>query len=195
MYDFIKNRLRESIDIKNRILQDEGVVEGIGFCATMFQETISNGGKVLVCGNGGSASDSLHLVGEIVGRFQKERMAWPALALASDVAVMTAIANDYGYDEVFARQVEGLMNGNDILLGISTSGDARNVYKAIQKANQIGGKTVGLLGKGGGKIASITDCSIIVPSGTTARIQEAHITIIHILCEILEETLTGGCCK
>jgi D-sedoheptulose 7-phosphate isomerase len=188
--ELIKARIEESIDVKKKILSDDGMISIIGMIANTMIQSINHGGKILFCGNGGSASDSLHLTGEIVGRFQKERKGMAAVSLNSDVATMTAVANDYGYDEVFARYVEGLMKPTDVLVGISTSGNSENIYRAILKAKDIGGKTVGLLGKSGGKIKDIADMSIIIPSDCTARIQESHIMIGHIICELIEE----GCC-
>ena len=152
-------------------------------------EVIANGGKILLCGNGGSASDALHIAGEIVGRFQKERKSWPAVVLNADVATLTAIANDYGYDNAFARQVEGFMTEKDLLIGITTSGNSENIYRAILKAKEIGGKTAVLTGRTGGKTAPIVDFPLVVPCDVTARIQESHITIGHIMCEIVEEKL------
>ena len=150
------------------------------------------GGKVLLCGNGGSASDALHIAGELIGRFQRERQGLPAIALNADVASMTAIANDYGYDRIFERGVEGLLNKGDTLIGISTSGNSENVYLAVKKAKEKGGKTIALLGKDGGKINDIADISIVVPSDCTARIQESHIMIGHIICELVEDSYVNG---
>ena len=150
-------------------------------------ETLKQNGKILICGNGGSASDALHMAGEMVGRFQTDRNGWPAIALNADVASITAIANDYGYDKIFERATEAYMDKNDLLVGISTSGNSENVYRAILKAIEIGGKTVALLGKDGGKIGKSADYPIIIKSDITARIQESHITVIHILCELVEQ--------
>ena len=132
-----------------------------------------------------------HFAGEIVGRFVKERKAWPAVVLNADVATMTAIANDYGYDDVFARQAEGHLTEKDVFIGISTSGNSENVYRAVLKAQEIGAKTACLAGKDGGKIGRIVDYPIIVPCNVTARVQECHICIIHILCEISEAKLSS----
>ena len=145
--ELIKTRIGESIDVKKKILSDDGMINAIDTIANTMIQSINQGGKILFCGNGGSASDSLHLTGEIVGRFQKERKGMAAVSLNADVATMTAVANDYGYDEVFARSVEGLMKPIDVLVGISTSGNSENIYRAILKAKDIGGKTVGFLGK------------------------------------------------
>ncbi len=140
----------------------------------------------MLCGNGGSAADALHFAGEIVGRFQKERNSWPAIALNSDVAVMTSIANDYGYENIFARQVEGCIHPGDVFIGISTSGNSENIYRAVVAAKRNGALTAALLGNDGGKIGREVEQPIVVPSTNTARIQESHITLIHIICEMVE---------
>lgn len=189
MEEIIRKRINESIAIKESLLKDEDMLAKISALAADIAYCIKNSGKILVCGNGGSASDALHMVGEIVGRFQKERRPWAAISLNSDVATMTAIANDYDYNEIYARQVKALMNCNDIVLGISTSGNSQNIYNAIIQAKCLGGKTAALLGRDGGKIKKEVDYPIIVSSDVTARIQETHITIIHIICEILENKL------
>lgn len=182
----INERIRESIGVKQKIIEDEEIQKLIGKAAEIIKNTVKCGKKVLFCGNGGSASDSLHLAGEMVGRFQKERKSMAAVSLNADVATMTSIANDYGYDNVFSRAVEGLLNPGDVLVGISTSGNSENVFRAIRTAKEIGGYTVALLGKNGGEIKDVADISIIVPSDCTARIQEAHIMIGHIICELVE---------
>lgn len=185
----IEERISESIAIKEKILNNTKLINIIQDAAVCVTEVLSQGGKILLCGNGGSATDALHIAGEFVGRFQKERRSIPAIALSADIASMTAIANDYGYDSVYEREVEGLMTANDILIGISTSGNSENVYRAIRKAKEIGGTTVALLGKDGGKIKDIADFKIIVPSECTARIQESHIMIGHIICELVEREI------
>lgn len=184
--EIIKERIKESIDVKTKILNDEGLLKQIESAGEVLKDCIKGSGKVLLCGNGGSATDSIHIAGELVGRFQKERKSMPAIALPSDVASLTSIANDYSYDNLFAREVEGFMTKEDVLIGISTSGNSENVFRAIMKAKDIGGKTIALLGKDGGKIKTIADIPIVVPSHVTARIQESHIMIGHILCEIVE---------
>ncbi len=183
----INERIRESIDVKQKMIEDEEIPALIKKAAGLIKVSLGSQGKILFCGNGGSASDALHLVGEIVGRFQKERKSLAAISLNADIAAMTSIANDYGYDFVFSRAVEGLMKPEDVLVGISTSGNSENVYQAILKAKEIGGHTVALLGKSGGKIKDKADIAIVVPSDCTARIQEAHIMIGHIICELVEE--------
>lgn len=153
----------------------------------LIRDALAGGHKILFCGNGGSAADSQHLAAEIVGRFQKERPSLPALALTVDTSILTAVANDYGYDTVFSRQVEGLGNDGDVLVGISTSGNSKNVIAAIEAARKKRMKVIGFTGIGGGKMADLCDVCLAVPSKVTARTQEMHIMIGHILCEIAEE--------
>lgn len=188
--ELIKQRISDSIAVKQQLLENEELICRVASFANMIVESIATGGKLVICGNGGSASDALHFAGEIVGKFVKERKAWPAVVLNADVASMTAIANDYGYDEVFARQAEGQVKPSDVFVGISTSGNSENVYRAMLKAKEIGAATACLVGKDGGKIGREADLSIIVPCNVTARVQECHITIIHILCEMAEANLT-----
>lgn len=189
--EIIKQRIQDSIDVKTALLSNDMLLITVSALADEIVSCIKNGGKLVICGNGGSASDALHFAGEVVGRFVKERKAWPAVVLNADVATMTAIANDYGYDDVFARQAEGHVNPGDIFIGISTSGNSENVYRAVLKAQEIGAKTACLVGKDGGKIGKSVDFAIIVPCNVTARVQEAHINIIHILCEISEAKLSA----
>ncbi len=189
MKELIRQRFQDSIDVKKKIIENEELIDIISRTADAMADAIESGGKILLCGNGGSASDALHIAGEIVGRFQKERKSWPAVVLNADVATLTAIANDYGYDNGFARQVEGFMTEKDLLIGISTSGNSENVYRAVLKAKEIGGKTAVLTGRTGGKIKGEVDFPIVVPCDVTARIQESHITIGHIMCEIVEDRL------
>lgn len=189
--DIIRQRINDSIVAKSNLLADNSTLEVVSQLADLITDCINKGGKLVICGNGGSASDALHFAGEIVGRFVKERKAWPAVVLNADVATMTAIANDYGYDDVFARQAEGHVKPEDIFIGISTSGNSENVYRAVLKSKEIGAKTAALLGKDGGKIAKEVDYPIIVHCNTTARVQECHINIIHILCELSEAKLSA----
>ena len=186
----VKERIAESISVKHQLLENEVLLDTVSRLADAIVECINCGGKLVLCGNGGSASDALHFAGEIVGRFVKERKAWPAVVLNADVATMTAIANDYGYDDVFARQAEGHLKPGDMFIGISTSGNSENVYRALLKAKEIGARTACLVGKDGGKIGREVDFPIIVPCQVTARVQECHINLIHILCEIAEKKLT-----
>jgi D-sedoheptulose 7-phosphate isomerase len=186
MHDIIKERINDSINIKRRLLENSSLLNVVEKVVEEIVTAIKSGHKLVICGNGGSASDSLHFAGEIVGRFQKERMAWPAVVLNADVTTMTAIANDYGFDEVFSRQAECQVNLGDVFIGISTSGNSENIYRAIEVARKKGGKTVALLGFDGGRIGKRIDYPIIVPCRITARVQECHILLIHIICEMVE---------
>lgn len=183
--------MAESIQVKQKMLEDEIILNNVSDAAQCIVRSLRAGGKLLICGNGGSASDALHIAGELLGRFKKERKAYAAIALNADVATMTAVGNDYGYEYIFSRQVEGLMEEGDILLGISTSGNSENVILAFEQAHMQGGQTILLSGKDGGKLQKIADHSIVVPSDVTARIQEAHECIYHILCELVEDELSG----
>jgi len=161
----------------------------IGKSAEIITTALQRGNKILIMGNGGSAADSQHFVGELVGRFQHERRALAAISLADNNSTLTAVGNDYHFDIIFQRQVEALAMPGDVVIGISTSGHSKNVFLALQKARQIGCVTFGLLGGDGGEIASTIDYPIIVDSREPPRVQEAHITIIHILCELIESRL------
>ena len=146
-----------------------------------------NGNKLIVFGNGGSAADSQHFVAEFVGRFLKERESLPAIALTTDTSILTALGNDYSFDTIFSRQCESIVQKNDIVIGISTSGNSINVINGLEIAKNRGGVTVGLLGSGGGKLGKLVDMSIIIPSNSTPRIQESQRVIMHIICELVEE--------
>ena len=187
MRDRIKEILLESIQVKEELLHNH--VIQILEIAELAIECLKKNGKVLVFGNGGSASDSQHIAAELIGRFKKDRGALPAIALTTNTSVLTSLANDYGYDVVFARQIEALGSKNDIAIGISTSGKAKNVAAAIKQAKKMGIKTVALTGGDGGELAKLADLSLVVPSSVTARIQEAHITIGHIICELIEQAV------
>lgn len=168
-------------------LRDIGeVIEDLSNNAAL---TLSSGGKLIFCGNGGSAADCQHLAAELTGRFMEDRRPLAALALSTDSSALTCIANDYAFDHVFARQLEALGNEGDLLFAISTSGNSRNVLNAVSVAKQKGIKTVGFLGKAGGRLLSMCDWPIVVPSDATARIQEAHILIGHSVCELIEKKL------
>ncbi len=155
----------------------------------VVHQALKNGYKILFFGNGGSASDSQHLAAEFVGRYEKERRALPAIALTTDTSILTAIGNDYGYDRVFERQIEALGSKGDVAFGISTSGNSKNVLLGIKKAKEKGLYTIGLSGRDGGELKSLVDLSFVVPSQKTARVQEAHIMIGHIICERVDELL------
>lgn len=191
--EIIISRFRDSIMVKEQIIKDDELIDTISQVADALTTVIQNGNKLILCGNGGSASDALHFAGEIVGRFQKERSAWSAIVLNADVATLTAIANDYGYDDVFARQAEGHVRPGDLFIGISTSGNSENVLRAVQVAKKKGAITAALLGKDGGRIKDMVDYPMIVRCNTTARVQESHICIIHIICEIVEINLENKC--
>ncbi len=155
--------------------------------STICTEAISGGHKILICGNGGSAADAQHIAAEFVGRFLKERKSLPAIALTTDSSILTSVANDYSYDVVFARQVEGLGQSGDVLIGISTSGNSKNVNLALEAAREKGIKTIGFTGRDGGKMRSLCDEILIIPSNVTARIQEMHIMCGHIICQMVDE--------
>ena len=183
----VKNLLNISADLKKTVA--ETLSSEILDAAQKIQGRLEAGGKLLLMGNGGSAGDAQHIAAELVGRFKKERKAIPALALTVDTSSLTALGNDYGFNTIFERQVEALANKNDTVIGISTSGNSENVVRAVNKANSIGAFTIGLLGNDGGKLKDAVNLPIIIPSNDTARIQEVHITIGHIICEIIEEDL------
>ena len=155
----------------------------------LLTQAINNGHKILICGNGGSAADSQHFAAELVGRFQKERMALPAIALTTDTSILTAWANDYAFVDIFARQVEAVGTQNDVLIGISTSGNSQNVLEAVKKAKSKGMLTIGLLGKDGGSLTKEVEHSVTISNPITARIQEAHIFILHHWAAMIEDGL------
>jgi len=158
-------------------------------CVRLLADALRQGRKILLMGNGGSAADAQHFAAEMVGRFLLERRALPAIALTTDSSILTAVGNDYGFDEVFKRQIEALAVSGDVVVGISTSGRSNNVFHALTRANEIGCRTIGLLGRDGGNIAPIVEVNLTVPVAETPRIQEAHATIIHILCDLVEQEL------
>lgn len=183
----ISELLIEDTDVKKALLKTQ--IAAIEALAKMMISTVKAGGKILVFGNGGSASDSLHIVAELVGRFRKERKSIPAIALSANISLITALGNDYGFEYIFERQIEGLGKKGDMALGISTSGKSKNVIRGIKKASEMNMKTAVLTGKSEGELSHIADVSVKVPSDNTPRIQEAHITIGHIVCEIVEDAL------
>lgn len=152
-------------------------------------DAIKNGNKVLLFGNGGSAADAQHIAAEFTGRFVTERRSLPAIALTTDTSALTAIGNDYGFERIFERQVEGLANENDVLIGLSTSGNSPNVLKALEAGKNLGCKTIGFSGRDGGYMNICCDTNIVIPSNITARIQEMHILIGHIICEAVDEAI------
>lgn len=180
----IAERFTDHLDVFGKTMEQMDVIQ---LMAERCKEALKAGNKVLFCGNGGSAADAQHLAAELIGRFQKERRSLASVALTTDTSILTAVANDYGYDEVFARQVEGLGRSGDVLIGISTSGNSANVVKAALKARDTGMHTIAFTGEGGGKLKDICDITFAVPSKVTARIQEMHIMVGHIICELVEE--------
>ncbi len=181
--------LEESARIKRAIAKSK--ISEIEHMVKLIITAYKTDGKVVLFGNGGSAADAQHIAGELVGQFALRRQAFPAIALTTDTSILTAVANDYGYDAVFSRQVEALVNEKDVVIGISTSGNSPNVIEAIELAKTKGAKTIGLTGGNGGKLAEVADLVLIVPSDITPRIQEAHITIGHIVCELVEKELAA----
>ena len=187
MKNTIKAKIEENIETTEELHKSQA--ENIEKAVKSIVNSLRNGGKVIIFGNGGSAADSQHIAAELVGRFKKERRALPAIALTTNTSILTAIGNDYSYDVTFSRQVEALGKKGDIAFGISTSGNSKNVIAAVKKARGLGLKTIGLSGSGGGELAKVCDYSIAVGSGDTPRVQESHITIIHILCELIEDAV------
>jgi D-sedoheptulose 7-phosphate isomerase len=183
----IESCIKEGIRALEGVLEDQ--VGNIENAATAIIESLKAGKKLLVFGNGGSASDSQHMAAELVGRFKMERKALPAIALTANTSILTAIANDYGYDAVFSRQVEALGAQGDVALGISTSGNSKNVIEALKRARSIGMKTIALSGGDGGSMKSQADISILVAAKDTPRVQESHILIVHIICALVEDRM------
>lgn len=187
MADIVNDIIKESIRVKESV--QKTLSSEIKIVVGMIASALKKNGKLILFGNGGSAADSQHIAAEFVGRFKLERQALPSISLTTNTSVLTSIANDYGYDETFSRQIEGLASEHDIVLAISTSGNARNVIMGVLEAKKLGIKTIALTGSGGGELATIADISLIVPSNNTPRIQEAHIMIGHIICELVEKKL------
>ncbi len=185
--DLIIRNFQDSIEIKKNVLQTN--VDDIRNAAKVIVEALKNKNKLLICGNGGSAADSQHFSAELVGRFKKERQGIPAIALTVDTSILTAWGNDYSFDTIFSRQIEALGVQGDVLVAISTSGNSKNLIKALEQAKLMGIKSISLLGKGGGLMKDLSDYNIIVPSDDGMRVQESHITIIHSICEIIENEL------
>jgi len=177
------NCLNEHIEVAKKIDKLLPLVEKAG---KICVETLRNGGKILLCGNGGSAADAQHIAAELSGRFKKERKALAGIALTTDTSALTAIGNDYGFEYIFSRQVEAIANEDDILIAISTSGNSKNVINAIKSAKEIGCKIITLTGKDGGKMKNLGDINIIIPSNNTPRIQEMHIMIGHMICNFID---------
>jgi D-sedoheptulose 7-phosphate isomerase len=183
----IRSILAASIDVKQQILADTELLNNIAASAQQITKAFQQKNRIYLCGNGGSAADAQHLAAEFSGRFYTDRKALPAEALHVNTSYLTAVANDYSYDVVYARLIEGISNPGDILIGLSTSGNSTNVVKAFETARTMGVITIGFTGKDGGKMRDLSNLWIGVPSQDTPRIQEAHITIGHIICQLVEE--------
>jgi len=190
MQSVIREHMEASIAAKRRVLDQ--LLPVIESAAQTIIGAVRTGNKVLFFGNGGSASDAQHLAAEFVGRYEKERRALPSIALTTDTSILTAVANDYSFDTIFARQIEALGVRGDVAFGISTSGNSKNVNQAILAAKAKGLKTVGLTGRSGGELAKIADITIVIPVERTAHIQECHIAIGHVLCRLVDEAVTAA---
>jgi len=181
--DEINRIIKESIDIK---LQLSSIIPEIESACELISESLKNSGKIILFGNGGSAADSQHIAAEFIGKFIKPELSLPAFSLTTNTSTITAIGNDFDFDKIFERQINGILKSEDVVIGISTSGNSKNVINGVNAANKIGAKTIGLTGKTGGELTKISSISINVPSNSTQRIQECHILIGHIICELVE---------
>lgn len=189
MKEFIISRLRESADLK-LVFAKQATKEVIK-AVNIIEKSLKSSGKILIFGNGGSAADAQHIAAEFVNRYLKERNALPAIALTTDTSILTSIGNDSSFENIFSRQIEALGKKGDVAWGLSTSGRSKNIVKALSIAKSIGLKTIGFTGSDGGKIKKLVDCNINVPSMSTPRIQELHITIGHIICELIEDIFSN----
>ena len=189
----MRNEINRQLAEHNRVMESVGhtLTEQVAAAVETLVAAFKEGKKVLLMGNGGSAADCQHFAAEIVGRFKLERRGLPAIALTTDTSILTALGNDYGFDLIFRRQVEALAQSGDVVIGISTSGTSKNVYRALVLATELGCRTIGLLGNDGGSIKELVDIALVVPSQETPRIQEGHLTIIHIMCDLLERQMFG----
>ena len=185
----IKNIIKSSIETKEQLLQDETLLTTIQKVSELIVQTFKSGNRVYFCGNGGSAADAQHLAAEFSGRFYKDRLALPAEALHCNTSYLTAVANDYGYDLVYSRMIDGIGEAGDVLAGLSTSGNSVNIIKAFEIAKQKGIITIAFTGSSGGQIKSLSDYLINIPSTDTPRIQESHIMVGHIICQLVEEKM------
>lgn len=191
MKNYIKDQIKKSYEIKQAIYQNEELLNKIVEVCKLCVELYKGKNKTILAGNGGSAADAQHIAAELVGRYGFDRPSIPSLALTTDTSNLTAIGNDYGYDKVFSRQLEGMGQTGDIFFGISTSGTSQNIINAFEVAKQKGIKTIALVGRDGGVMAKMADIALIVPSDSTPRIQESHILIGHIICDIIEKEIFG----
>ncbi len=189
MKNILLKNISDSKGSLDKLSSNEKVINSIVAAAKMCSDKIKNGGKLLICGNGGSAADSQHFAAELIGRFYFDRQPLPAIALSTDSSILTCVGNDYSFTDIFSRQVEALCSPNDIVFGISTSGNSENVMKAFNSAKKIGAKTLLLTGNKNGSIEEASDIVIAAPSSDTARIQEMHLLIEHSICESIEVDL------
>jgi D-sedoheptulose 7-phosphate isomerase len=187
----IKQQIEESINVKKLVLQDEELMSSIKESVELCCEALGRGNKIFFAGNGGSAADAQHLAGELVNRFGFERPGLPALAITTDSSVLTSISNDYGFERLFARQIEALGNKGDILISLSTSGNSRNIIEGMKEAAKKGMKNIGFTGRSGGKMKPLCDLCLSIPSDETPRIQEVHILIGHVICSAIENSIFG----
>jgi D-sedoheptulose 7-phosphate isomerase len=191
MQDLVRRQLAQSLETMSKVLADEAIHSAVVEAGRLTAASMKSGGKLLVCGNGGSAADAQHLVAEFVSRLTVDRPALRAIALTTDTSILTAIGNDYSYDNVFERQVEALGAKGDVLLAISTSGNSKNCVKALKLARTMGLTTVSYTGNNGGKMADLSDINVIIPSDITMNIQECHLALEHIFCMIVERFYFG----
>lgn len=189
--EYISNQIKKSIDVKQKLLDSQNLMDLIQEVALKCVEVYKNGNKTLIAGNGGSAADAQHIAGEFVSRFYFDRPGLASMALTTDTSIITAIGNDYGYEKLFSRQVQANGKKGDMFIGISTSGNSTNVIEALKECKEKGIITVGLTGKKGGEMAEMCDYCIKVPSNETPRVQEAHILVGHIICAVVEEAIFG----
>lgn len=187
MTDKIKSIIAASIETKQKVLADESIIKTVADCVEVIVSAFKNGNKVLFCGNGGSAADAQHLAAEFSGRFYTDRDALPAEALHCNTSYLTAVANDYSYDVIYSRLIKGIGNKGDVLIGLSTSGNSKNIINAFEVAKEKGMITIGFTGLTGGKMKAASGYLLNVPSNDTPRIQESHIMLGHIICELVEE--------
>jgi D-sedoheptulose 7-phosphate isomerase len=190
--EIIKEIISKSIETKQRILEDEDFLQRIQKAVDLVTTAFTNGNKVLFCGNGGSAADAQHLAAEFSGRFYKNRKALPSDALHCNSSYLTAVANDYSYDVIYARLIEGMGVNGDVLIGLSTSGNSANIVKAFEAARNVGMITIGFTGMSGGIMKEMSDVLFNVPAADTPRIQESHIMVGHIICQLVEENVFPG---
>lgn len=191
MLNYIKNQITDSRDTKSKLLENQKFLDTLESVAKACVSLYKSKKKTILAGNGGSAADAQHIAAELVGRYGFDRPSIPSLALTTDTSNLTAIGNDYGYDAVFSRQLEGMGQEGDLFIGISTSGNSKNVINAFHSAKKMGITTVALVGRDGGEMARLADHAIIIPSNETPRIQESHILVGHIICDIIEKELFG----